>query len=49
MLSIGEYKLSTKTLRYYAEIGLIFPNEVKPKNGYRYYSIDQLENMLFIN
>lgn len=32
MLSIGEFsnicKVSTKTLRYYAEIGLLEPNEV---------------------
>lgn len=33
MLSIGECKLSTKTLRYYAEIDLIFLSEVNPKNG----------------
>lgn len=53
MLSIGEFsnicKVSTKTLRYYAEIGLLEPNEVNPENGYRYYSIEQLEKMLFIN
>ncbi len=53
MLSIGEFsnicKVSTKTLRYYAEIGLILPDEIKPENGYRYYSIEQLETMLFIN
>lgn len=53
MLSIGEFsnicKVSTKTLRYYAEIGLIHPDEINPKNGYRYYSIEQLETMLFIN
>ena len=53
MLTIGEFsnicKVSTKTLRYYAEIGLILPNEINPKNGYRYYSIDQLEKMLLIN
>jgi DNA-binding transcriptional MerR regulator/effector-binding domain-containing protein len=53
MLSIGEFsnicKVSTKTLRYYAEIGLLEPGEVNPENGYRYYSIDQLEKMLFIN
>ncbi|MGM9978348.1 MAG: MerR family transcriptional regulator [Clostridium sp.] len=53
MLSIGEFsnicKVSTKTLRYYAEIGLILPNEINPENGYRYYSIEQLETMLFIN
>lgn len=53
MLSIGEFsnicKVSTKTLRYYAEIGLILPDEINPENGYRYYTIDQLETMLFIN
>lgn len=53
MLSIGEFsnicQVSTKTLRYYAEIGLILPEQVNPENGYRYYSIDQLETMLLIN
>ncbi|WP_406243668.1 MerR family transcriptional regulator [Tissierella carlieri] len=53
MLSIGEFsnicKVSTKTLRYYAEIGLILPVEINPENGYRYYSVEQLETMLFIN
>ncbi len=53
MLSIGEFsnicRVSTKTLRYYAEIGLILPSEINPENGYRYYSIKQLETMLFIN
>lgn len=53
MLSIGQFskicKVSTKTLRYYAEIGLILPDEINPENGYRYYSINQLETMLFIN
>lgn len=53
MLSIGEFsnicKVSTKTLRYYSEIGLLEPGEVNPENGYRYYAIEQLEKMLFIN
>lgn len=53
MLSIGEFskicKVSTKTLRYYAEIGLIMPDEINPENGYRYYSIEQLKKMLLIN
>lgn len=53
MLSIGEFSkicnVSTKTLRYYAEIGLILPEEINHENGYRYYSIEQLEIMLFIN
>ena len=52
MLSIGEFskicKVSTKTLRYYAEIGLILPNEINPENGYRYYAIEQLDTMLLI-
>ena len=52
MLSIGEFSkicgVSQKTLRYYDEIGLIKPHEINPNSNYRYYSIDQLENMLFI-
>ena len=52
MLSIGEFskicKVSAKTLRYYAEIGLILLNEINPENGYRYYAIEQLETMLLI-
>ncbi|TCJ03767.1 MerR family transcriptional regulator [Cytobacillus praedii] len=53
MLSIGEFskicKVSTKTLRYYDEIGLITPDEINTENGYRYYSIRQLKKMLIIN
>lgn len=53
MLSIGEFsnicKVSTKTLRYYAEIGLLLPDEINPESGYRYYSLEQLEKMLLIN
>lgn len=53
MLSIGEFsnicKVSAKTLRYYAEIGLLEPSEVNPENGYRYYAIEQLETMLLIS
>ena len=53
MLSIGEFskicKVSTKTLRYYDEIGLINPSKINQENGYRYYSIEQLETMLLIN
>ena len=47
MLSIGEFskicQVSTKTLRYYAEIGLILPNEINYENRYRYYYIDQFK------
>jgi DNA-binding transcriptional MerR regulator/effector-binding domain-containing protein len=53
LLSIGEFSkicgVSTKTLRYYDEIGLIKPDEINLENGYRYYSIKQLEKMLFVN
>lgn len=53
LLSIGEFskmcQVSAKTLRYYEEIGLINPDEINPKNGYRYYSIRQLKRMIFIN
>lgn len=53
MLTIGEFsnicKVSAKTLRYYAEIGLLLPDEINPENGYRYYSVNQLEKMLLIN
>lgn len=53
MLSIGEFskicEVTTKTLRYYESIGLIYPAEINQENGYRYYAIDQLETMLFIN
>lgn len=53
MLSIGEFsnicKVSAKTLRYYAEIGLLLPAEINPETGYRYYSVEQLQTMLFIN
>jgi len=53
ILSIGEFSkicgVSTKTLRYYDEIGLIKPDEINAENGYRYYSISQLKTMLFID
>lgn len=53
MISIGEFSkicgVSPKTLRYYAEIGLILPVEINQENGYRYYAIEQLETMLLIN
>ncbi|MFJ8519661.1 MerR family transcriptional regulator [Lysinibacillus xylanilyticus] len=53
MLSIGEFSkicgVSTKTLRYYDEIGLINPDETNSESGYRYYSIEQLKRMLYIN
>ena len=42
-------RCSAKTLRYYDEIGLLRPEEINPENGYRYYRVEQLERMLFIN
>lgn len=52
MLTIGEFsnicKVSTKTLRYYANIDLILPVHINPETGYRYYAVEQLETMLFI-
>lgn len=35
--------------RYYAEIGLILPEEINSENCYRYYSIGELETMLLVN
>lgn len=53
MLSIGEFsricKVSTNTLRYYAEIGLILPKAINPETGYRYYDVAQFETMMLIN
>ena len=53
MLTIGEFskicKVSTKTLRYYEAIDLLNPACIKADSGYRYYTIDQLKSMLFIN
>lgn len=52
MLSIGEFskisQITTKTLRYYDEIGLLKPVQVNPISGYRYYKVEQLKVVLFI-
>lgn len=49
MLRIGEFsqisQVSIKTLRYYAEVGLLKPVEVDRFTGYRYYSFDQLKHL----
>ncbi|MCT4606487.1 MAG: MerR family transcriptional regulator [Marinisporobacter sp.] len=51
--SIGEmsklHNTPIKTLRYYDEIGLFKPIEVNKNNGYRYYSIEQFEQLNTIN
>lgn len=53
MLSIGEFskicKVSTKTLRYYEKIGLLYPAKINASSGYRYYTIDQMKQMLLID
>lgn len=53
MLPIGEFsrisRVTAKTLRYYDEIGLLKPIHVNGETGYRYYSVEQLKTVLFIN
>lgn len=52
MYSIGEFSkigsVSTKTLRYYDEIGLLRPAFVDQENHYRYYSEEQVDTILLI-
>ncbi len=52
MLTIGEFsricRVSTKTLRYYDQIGLLKPEHVSKESGYRYYEMIQMERLLFI-
>lgn len=51
MLKIGEFskvaKTTIKTLRYYDDIGLFRPSFVDD-NGYRYYELEQLKDLLKI-
>ena len=46
MLRIGEFsrlsRIAVKTLRYYDEIGLLRPDFVDARNGYRYYAYRKL-------
>lgn len=53
MLTIGEFskicRVSTKTLRYYDQIGLFKPGYVGNESGYRYYEVFQLKDMLLIS
>lgn len=52
MYTIGEISkivnISTNTLRYYDEIGLLKPSLVKHNNQYRYYSDSQIKDIIFI-
>ena len=45
-LTIGDFSrmthLSAKTLRHYHRVGLLEPAHVDPRNGYRYYTTDQV-------
>jgi effector-binding domain-containing protein len=49
MYKIGDFskisRVSVKTLRYYADIGLLPPAQVDPFTGYRYYDLDQLAGL----
>lgn len=52
MYTIGEFSkigsVSTKTLRYYDEIGLLHPARVDGDNHYRYYTEEQVDEILYI-
>jgi len=52
MYSIGEIakivQVSVDTLRYYDEIDLLKPCYIQEENRYRYYSKDQLNDLVFI-
>lgn len=53
MYQVGEFsrigKVSTKMLRHYDKIGLIKPKYTNPDNGYRFYSKDQIKDILLVN
>lgn len=52
MFTVGEFskicQVSVKTLHYYDRIGLLCPFKVDPMTGYRYYSQEQVGQMLLI-
>ncbi len=52
MLQIGEFskicQVSVKTLHHYDKIGLLMPAEVDRLTGYRYYRIEQIDTMNYI-
>lgn len=52
MLSIGEFSkicgVTTRTLRHYDDIDLIKPKQISNENGYRYYGMSQIRQMLMI-
>lgn len=46
---IGQFahicQVTAKTLRFYAEIGLLEPSVIDPQTGYRYYTMNQLPRL----
>ena len=52
MLQIGEFsrvcQVSIKTLHHYDKIGLLKPAQVDDGTGYRYYTLEQMDAMNFI-
>ena len=52
MLQIGEFskvcQVSVKTLHHYDKIGLLVPAEVDRLTGYRYYQVEQIDTMNYI-
>lgn len=52
MLQIGEFskicQVSVKTLHHYDKIGLLTPAEVDRFTGYRYYKMEQIDTMNYI-
>ncbi|MEM6730840.1 MAG: MerR family transcriptional regulator, partial [Myxococcota bacterium] len=52
MMPIGRFsrscRLSIKSLRYYAQVGLLVPAHVDPSTGYRYYTADQAKDAVLI-
>lgn len=53
MYTIGQFskiaKLSAKVLRHYDKIELLKPSYVNFDNGYRYYDLKQIKDVIFIN
>lgn len=53
MYTIGQFskiaKLSTKVLRHYDKIELLKPSYINFENGYRYYDLKQIKDVIFIN
>lgn len=49
LFTIGDmaklHNITMKTLRYYNEIGLLEPIQIDVRNGYRYYSTEQFEQL----